>query len=286
MTRKALGKGLSALLGEVRQPEEKVIEVDIDLIDPNNQQPRSRFNDERLKELADSIRVNGIVQPLVARRRGLRYQIVTGERRWRAAKKAGLTRIPVVLREVPDDKMLELSLTENIQREDLNPIEQAQAYQKLIDALGLTQEEVARKVGKDRTSVANYLRLLKLPQEVRRLVEEEKLSMGHARALLGLDSPEAQRQLALEILSRELSVRETERTVQRLLSATAAPTDKARRRMAANDPNIRAAEERLSRKLGTKVRIIPAGNRGKIEIEYYTDSDLERIYNLIMHIGD
>ena len=282
MTRKALGKGLSALLGDAKPPEERLVELDIDLIDPNNHQPRTRFSEEKLQELAASIKTNGIVQPIVVRRRGLRYQLIAGERRWRAAQLAGLSKIPAIIRDVADSQLLELSLIENIQREDLNPIEEAHAYHRLIDGLKLTQEEIAQRVGRDRSSVTNYLRLLKLPQEIQKLVEDEKLSMGHARALLALPSPQMQKQVASEILSRSLSVRETERMIQRLL------TTGGKRKTASvqvDDPNTRTAEEKLCRWLGTKVRIIPNARGGRIEIEYYSDSDLDRIFNLIMHKG-
>lgn len=282
MTRKALGKGLSALLGDAKPPEERLVELDIDLIDPNNHQPRTRFSEEKLRELAASIKTNGIVQPVVVRRRGLRYQLIAGERRWRAAQLAGLSKIPAIIRDVADSQLLELSLIENIQREDLNPIEEAHAYQRLIEGLRLTQEEIAQRVGRDRSSVTNYLRLLKLPQEIQKLVEDEKLSMGHARALLALPSPQQQKHVASEILSRSLSVRETERMIQRLLT-----TGGKRKTTSAHvgDPNIRAAEEKLCRWLGTKVRIIPNGRGGRIEIEYYSDSDLDRIFTLIMPKG-
>jgi ParB family chromosome partitioning protein len=279
MTRKALGKGLSALLGDAQPPEERLVELDIDLIDPNNHQPRTRFKQQKLQELAASIKANGVVQPIVVRRRGLRYQLIAGERRWRAAQLAGISKIPAVVRDAADDQLLELSLIENIQREDLNPIEEAQAYHRLIEELKLTQEQVAQRVGRDRSSVTNYLRLLKLPREIQKLVEDEKLSMGHARALLALPSAQLQKEVASEITSRGLSVRDTEKMIQRLLTSgarkksSAAPT---------TDPHVRAAEDQLCRWLATKVRIIPNGRGGRIEIEYYSDSDLERIFNIIM----
>jgi ParB family chromosome partitioning protein len=286
MSRKALGKGLSALLGEAKQPEDRAIDVDTDLIDPNDQQPRTRFNESRLQELAESIRANGVVQPLVVRARGIRYQIVAGERRWRAAQRAGLTKVPVVIRDVPDEKMLEFSLIENIQRENLNPVEEAQSYQKLIDALGLTQEELGQRVGKNRPSVTNYLRLLKLPSEIQKRVEDEELSMGHARALLSLDSPQAQRELANEIAAKGLSVRETERKIQRILNRGQGERKDQAKGKNPVDANTRSAEQRLCRKLGTRVRIVPHGNGGRIEIEYYSNSDLDRIFESIMNKGE
>ncbi|MCS6816445.1 MAG: ParB/RepB/Spo0J family partition protein [Blastocatellia bacterium] len=282
MTRKALGRGLEALLGETATTEQ-ITELDIDLIDPNPHQPRTRYNEDRLRELADSIRAHGLVQPILVRRRGLRYEIIAGERRWRAAQLAGLLKVPAVVRDVPEEQVLELSLIENIQREDLNPIEEAQAYQRLIEQLGLTQEELARRVGRDRTSIANSLRLLRLPSDIQALIEEGKISFGHAKALLGLSSSELQKQLAHEIVARGLSVRETEALVRRL---NAAPPVRARRERAPLDPHLRAAAERLSRYLGTKVRIIPGATGGKIEIEYYSATDLERLYTLILRKGD
>src|SRR4028119_1518470 len=220
MTRKVLGRGLSALLSETpATANEELREVDIDLIEPNNVQPRTRFDETQLEELAQSIKTNGVVQPILVRKTdGGRYQIVAGERRWRAAQRAGLQRIPSVIRDVPDDKMLELALIENIQRQELNAIEEAYAYKRLIETFNLTQETVAQRVGRDRTFVTNYLRLLRLPEDIQLLVEENKLSMGHARALLGVDEPEIQRKLAKEIIDKGISVRQTERTVKRVVA--------------------------------------------------------------------
>src|ERR1044072_8285789 len=214
MSRKALGRGLSALFTQMQTVESDLIEADIDLLYPTDTQPRKIFNEERLNELAQSIKENGIIQPIVARRDGERFQIIAGERRWRAAQIAGLQKIPCLIREVTDESLLEISLIENIQREDLNPIEEAAAYKRLVEGLSLSQEEVAKRVGKDRSTIANALRLLKLPLEVQQLVEEEKLSMGHARALLSLDSTEEQLRLAIAIIEKTLNVRETERLVK------------------------------------------------------------------------
>src|SRR5262245_15576831 len=222
MSRRALGRGLSALLSDsvsvVTQGEE-MLDVDIDLIDPNPDQPRGRFNEDKLNELAQSIRANGLVQPLLLRR-GVngRYQIVAGERRWRAAQRAGLHTINAVIRSIPDSKLLELALIENIQREELNPIEEASAYQKLKQNLGMTDEEIAQQVGKDRSSINNYLRLLKLPEDVQRMLEDNLISMGHARALLGLDTKDQIRRLANEVAEKKLSVRQTEQAVKRAAS--------------------------------------------------------------------
>lgn len=259
-------------------------EIDIDLIEPNTYQPRTHFNEERLEELAQSIRSNGIIQPLLVRRHGGdRFQLVAGERRWRAAQRAGLQRVPAVVRQIPEDKMLELALIENIQRQELNAIEEAHAYKRLIETLGLTQEAVAQRVGRDRSFITNYLRLLRLPEDVQNLVEEEKITMGHARALLGVDDIEVQRRVARNIMEQGLSVRETERTIKRIIAGanpmTATITIPRR-----DDANVRAAENKMRRRLNSQVRIMPnqTGAGGKIEIEYYTDNDLHRLYQVIM----
>src|SRR5919112_690005 len=223
MTRRVLGRGLSALLSDrPSTANEEMIEIDTDLIEPNTLQPRTNFDEERLEELAQSIKSNGIIQPLLVRRlNGERYQLVAGERRWRAAQRAGLLKVPCVVKEIPEDKILELALVENIQRQELNAIEEAQAYKRLIETLGLTQEVVAQRVGRDRTFITNYLRLLRLPDDIQRFVEQEKLSMGHARALLGVDNPDIQRKVARNIIDQGLSVRETERTIKRIINGAA-----------------------------------------------------------------
>src|SRR5919202_2939166 len=221
MTRRVLGRGLSALLSDsAATASEDFLEIDIDLIEPSPAQPRTHFDEGRLEELAQSIRSNGIVQPLLVRRRGGRYQLVAGERRWRAAQRAGLQRVPAVVREIPDDKLLELALIENIQRQELNAIEEAHAYKRLIETLGLTQEVVAQRVGRDRSFVTNHLRLLRLPEDIQRLVEEEKISTGHARALLGIDDENIQRKVARNIIDKGISVRQTERTIKRIVEGT------------------------------------------------------------------
>src|ERR671926_1247186 len=216
MTRRALGRGLSALLSDKpATTNEEMVEIDLDLIEPNNFQPRTTFDEERLEQLAQSIRANGIIQPLLVRRLSTdKYQLVAGERRWRASQRAGLHRVPCVVKDIPEDKMLELALIENIQRQELNAIEEAQAYKRLIETLGLTQEMVAQRVGRDRTFITNYLRLLRLPEDIQQLVEIEKLSTGHARALLGIDDPEIQRKLAKSVLDKGLSVRQIEYVVK------------------------------------------------------------------------
>jgi ParB family transcriptional regulator, chromosome partitioning protein len=290
MTRRALGRGLSALLSDSapgqqeQQQGEDIHEVDINLIDPNPDQPRSRFNEAKLEELAQSIRANGLVQPVLLRRaESGRYQIVAGERRWRAAHRAGLHKVHAVVRNIPDSKLLELALIENIQREELNPIEEASAYQRLIHNLGLTQDEVAQQVGKDRSSIANYLRLLKLPEDVQRMLEDDLISMGHARALLGLDTKDQIRRLATEVAEKKLSGRQTEQAVKRFTSPQS-PGE--RSTPSNNDANIRAAELKMKRFLGSQVHIHLGSNGGKIEIDFGSASELDRIYSIIMRKSD
>ncbi len=286
--RKALGKGLSALLGPKPHPESlqppaesvdaEVLRVPVDLIDPNPLQSRTVFQAERLQELAQSIAANGIIQPLVVRKRGARYQLVAGERRWRASKLAGLTEVPVVIQERTDEQLLELTLIENIQREDLTPLEVAHSFERLVKELHLSHEEIARRTGKDRTTITNTLRLLRLPTDVQQLVAEHRLSMGHARAILGLPTPELQRQVAEKAASQGLSVRQVERLIQKMTASRepAAPDE------LPEDPNIKAAVAELERIHGTRVRIVPKSEqRGRIEIEFYSQEDLARIYDVI-----
>src|SRR5260370_21319095 len=218
MTKRPLGRGLSALLSTDSRPvdNEEVLDVQIDLIQPGHQQPRTTFDQAKLDELAQSIRASGIIQPLLLRRRGGMFELVAGERRWRAAQIAGLRNVPAIVRDIPDEKLLELALIENIQRADLNPVEEANAYKKLIESLGLTQDEVAQRVGRDRSFVTNYLRILKLPSEIPQLLEREKLSFGHARALLTIDNALLQRRLAQKIVKNNWSVREREPRVRNL----------------------------------------------------------------------
>jgi ParB family transcriptional regulator, chromosome partitioning protein len=285
MARQVLGRGLSALLGEEteKQTGEELLELDLDLIEPNSEQPRTRFTEENLEELTQSIRANGIVQPIVVRRKGARYQIVAGERRWRAAQRAGLQKIASVVKDVSDDKLLELALIENIQRQELNPIEEAKAYKNLINTIGLTQEMVAERVGKNRTVVTTSLRLLKLPDDIQKLVEEEKISAGHGRALLMIDDVESQKRVARTIIEMSLSVRETEKSVKRISRGDSQTVEK-KSVTPVIDANVKAAETKLRRFLGTNVHIVPdgRGTGGKIEIEYYGEVDLDRIYNSIL----
>ena len=285
MARQSLGRGLSALLGEekIETKESSASEIDIDLIEPNPEQPRTRFEDEHLNELAASIRVNGIVQPIVVRKHGTRYQIVAGERRWRAAQRAELRRVPVVVKEVSDDKLLEIALIENIQRRELNPIEEANAYHKLMEQIGLTQEQVATRVGKERTLIATTMRLLQLPADIREYISEGKLSLSHGRAILMSNDQSIQKAVALEAIEKGLSVRATESAIKRYAnhkSQTIENNTVAR----STDPNVKAAESKLMRKLSTNVKILPGkkGTGGKIEIEYYGTDDLDRVFQLLM----
>jgi ParB family chromosome partitioning protein len=284
MNRKALGRGLSALLGDEsnKKENEEFLELDLDLIEPNSEQPRTRFTETNLDELAQSIRSNGIVQPIVVRKRGGRYQIVAGERRWRAAQRAGLHKIPAVVREVSDDKLLELALIENIQRQELNAIEEARAYKKLIETVGLTQEMVADRVGKNRTAITTFLRLLRLPDDIQKLVEEEKISAGHARALLMTDDNDARRLIAKNIIEFSLSVRETEKAIKRLGKSKETVANKEVK--VSLNANHKAAETKLRRHFGTQVKIIPdgKGTGGKIELEYYSESELDRLYQILV----
>jgi ParB family chromosome partitioning protein len=289
MNRKALGRGINALLGSEKGNlnSEELMDIDLDLIEPNSEQPRSRFTEENLEDLAQSIRANGIVQPIIVRRKGGKFQIVAGERRWRASQKAGLKKIPSIVKEVGDEKLLELALIENIQRQELNAIEEARAYKNLIETVGMTQEMIAERVGKNRTVVTTFLRLLKLPEDILRLVEDEKITAGHARALLMASNAEGQRRLAKKIIEMSLSVRETEKAVKRLGKESPQSTEKQIVKTKI-DANVKAAETKLRRALNTQVQIIPdgKGTGGKVEIEYYSDSDLDRIYQLIMNKND
>jgi ParB family transcriptional regulator, chromosome partitioning protein len=281
--RPALGKGLSALIPDAPEPiRSGTLDVDVDLLSPNERQPRLSMDDAKLEELARSIKSNGIIQPILVRRDGARYRIIAGERRWRAAQRAGLQRVPVVVRDVPqgEQQLLELALIENLQRENLNPVDEALAYQRLADDFSLTQDQIAAAVGKDRSSIANFMRLLKLPEEVRGELAAGSLSTGHARALLPLADAAAQRQAAREVVSKGLSVRETEAFVKRLLVQTPM-------HQAAQSPEIpkdvhtRAAEDRLRFALGTKVRIVRRGKGGRLEVDFSSEAELNRIFEHI-----
>ena len=280
--RPALGRGLSALIPDApaapAAPAERSLEIDIDLLRPNKFQPRTDMNDERIEELSRSIRSQGIIQPIVVRKAEHGFEIIAGERRWRAAQRAGLLKVPVVVREIPDNRLLAVALIENIQRENLNPIDEAIAYRRLADEFHLTQEQIAEAVGKDRSSIANYVRLLRLPQEVRARLAANAISMGHARALLAVQHEAAQIKIARDIVERNMSVRETEAFVKKLNDA-AGKAPPAPRTV---DPNTRAAEARLRLALGTRVRIHRRGKGGRIEIEFVNEDELQRVYELLV----
>jgi ParB family chromosome partitioning protein len=281
MTRKALGRGLNALLHTVETTSPAGLgEVAVDLIDANPFQPRRTFSPDKLKELADSIRASGVVQPVLLRRADDRYQLIAGERRLRAARVAGLTSIPAVVREIGDRDALELALTENLLREDLNQIEAAQGYALLQQKHGLSHEEIAERLGLDRSTVTNTLRLLRLPPEVQEMIAETKISAGHARALLSLESAAAQLQLANLIVKQDLSVRQVESLVASRTSNP--PKVKEESEAPKIDPNVRAAVLEMERTLGTRVKVQGDEKRGKIEISYFSAEDLNRIYELIV----
>jgi ParB family transcriptional regulator, chromosome partitioning protein len=284
--RPALGKGLSALIPDEPERQAPATDVDIDRLSPNTFQPRVALDEPGLSELAQSIKAHGVIQPIVVRQVGDRFQIIAGERRWRAARQAGLLRVPVVVKDVApgrEGSLLEMALVENIQRENLNPIDEAQAYRRLVDEFQLTQEDIAGAVGKDRASVANHLRLLKLPNEVRNEVASRRLSMGHARALLALPAEADILQLSREVIARGLSVRETESLVKKVVEGGAPPGPAPAPPVA--DVHTRAAEEKLRLLYGTRVRIVRRGTRGRIEIDFGSENELIRIYDLLAERG-
>ena len=283
--RKALGQGLNALLGgrtAPAPPASGLRAIPIEAIDPNPRQPRKQSTRESLEEMAESIRAHGLLQPIIVSplpgAAPERYQLIAGERRWRAAQLAGLHLIPALVREATPDQSLEMALVENLQREDLNAIEAAEAFDRLVAEFGLKHEEIARRTGKDRVTITNLLRLLKLPAEVQELVRDGKLSGGHAKALLGLASAEEQRRAAAQLVAQDLSVRAAERLVGRLAAGEAQPRKSKVQRL---DPNIRAAIADLERLLGTRVRLTGGGRKGTLIFEYYSPKDLMRIYDAI-----
>jgi ParB family chromosome partitioning protein len=275
MNKKVLGRGIGALISqdlrESVSETERVKDLDIERIDPNPHQPRARFDDEHLRELADSIRLNGVLQPVVVRRAGERYQLILGERRLRAAKIAGKGTIPAIVREADDGEALRHALMENLQREDLNAIEEARGYEALRDEFALTVNDIAGMIGKNRSTVANSLRILNLPEIVKALIMEGKLTAGHARALLGIEGEAAQIEWARRIVSESLTVREIEQT------APGKPRSKRRRGLRKLSAEIQAVEDAIERHFGTRARISPRGKGGTLWIEYYSDEDLERI---------
>ena len=280
--RMALGKGLGALLPEFEQPQGKTfLYCGIEEIVPNRSQPRKHFDESKLQELAESIKEKGILEPLIVRRIDQGYELIVGERRWRAAQKAGLKEVPVLVKEIQGQEVLEISLIENLQREDLNPVEEAEAYKRLTEEFNLNQEELATRVGKDRTTITNTLRLLKLPPEVKNQLLQNQITPGHARAILSLDDKGKQKELCAVIIQKGLSVREAEVLAKRWSEKPKRGVTSVRKRGEV-ESQLEAFQDSLRGYLGTKVQIKPKGRRGKIEIEYYSNEDLERIIEAIL----
>ena len=306
MAKKGLGKGLGAIFGEdvVKESNEELTKVKrslpaeeeetkgslmvkISLIEPNRDQPRKDFNEEELQELAESIKNYGVLQPLLVQKKGTSYELIAGERRWRAAKLAGLKEVPVVLREYSKQQAMEIALIENVQRADLNPIEEAQAYQQLVKEFHLTQEEIAARVSKNRATITNAMRLLKLDEEIQNLLIKGAISSGHARAILSLEDKQLQKKAAKEVLDRRLSVRETEKLVKRLARASAEKSERNEKKDDALALIFQDLEERMKTIMGTKVSIHNKDrNKGRIEIEYYSEAELERIVEMIESIRE
>lgn len=296
--RKGLGKGLDSLIPEnksakVSSSESKKTEetaelksgeqmMKINMVEPNRDQPRRNFEEDALLELADSIKQYGVLQPLIVRKRNDYYEIIAGERRWRAAKMAGVKEVPVIIKEYNEQEILEIALIENIQRENLNPIEEAMAFKKLLEEFNLKQDEVAERVSKSRTAVTNSMRLLKLDQRVQQMIIDDMISTGHARALLAIDDPEQQYMLANKIFDEKLSVRETEKLIKEIKN----PKKQKEKKVIENAFIYEDIEDRMKQVLGTKVHVASKGKgKGKIEIEYYSDKELERMFDMIMSIG-
>ncbi len=279
--RPALGKGIGALLSSAAQEGgKKYFVCPLEELRPHSRQPRKTFDDDKMAELVASIKEKGVIQPLVVRRLTDHYQIIAGERRWRAAQKAGLERVPVVIQDVSEDSALEIALIENIQREDLKPLEEAEAYRYLMDHFELHQEDVAKRVGKDRSTVANAVRLLRLPEAVKKDLAANLLSMGHARALLSLDQDEDIIEAGREIIRKKLSVRETEKLIKKIKSLFGVKEPRPAKEKIV-DPNVIALENSLCQQLGAKVKLLPKGNGGRIEINYFDQDELSRIVELL-----
>jgi len=280
--RMALGKGLGALLPEFGQAESKtLLYCGIEEIIPNRSQPRKHFDESKLQELAESIKEKGILEPLIVRKTDQGYELIVGERRWRAAQKAGLKEVPVVVKEAEGREALEISLIENLQREDLNPIEAAEAFKHLIEEFKISQEDLSKRIGKDRTTIANTLRLLKLPIEIRNQLLQNRITSGHARAILSLESKEKQKELCALIIKKGLSVREAEALAKRW-SEKPKKSITAVKKKGDLESQLNSLQDSLRKYLGTKIQINRKGNRGKIEIEYYSHQDLERIVEAIL----
>lgn len=280
--RMALGKGLGALLPEFGQAEPKtLLYCGIEEIIPNRSQPRKHFDESKLQELAESIKEKGILEPLIVRRTDQGYELIVGERRWRAAQKAGLKEVPVIVKEVEGREVLEISLIENLQREDLNPIEAAEAFKHLIEEFNLSQEDLSKRIGKDRTTITNTLRLLKLPLEVRNQLLQNRITSGHARAILSLESKEKQKELCALIIKKGLSVREAESIAKRWAEKPKKSITPVKPR-GDLESQLSSLQDSMRKYLGTKVHITQKGKRGKIEVEYYSHEDLERIVEAIL----
>src|SRR5436190_15501073 len=280
MNKRGLGRGLGALLSSTPDEADSLIEVTLDQIEPNPNQPRKVFESSSLDELTESIRASGVIQPVIVRHRGPGYQLIAGERRWRAARQAGLERIPAIVRDATEAQSLELALVENLLREDLNPIDEAEAYEKLLGQFGWTQEELAGRIGRDRSSIANSLRLLRLPEEIQADLRGGRLTMGHARALLALTNPTDQLRLRDDILAHAWSVRATEDSI-RALEEAARPRGAAPRKGRRRSPELAALEAGLQRALMTRVRIVGTERKGKIEVIYATGEELDRLTELL-----
>ena len=280
--RMALGKGLGALIPQFKEEESKtILFCGIEEVIPNRSQPRKHFDESKLQELAESIKEKGILEPLIVRRTDQGYELIIGERRWRAAQKAGLKEVPVMVKEIEGREVLELSLIENLQREDLNPIEEAEAFKHLIEEFSISQAELSSRIGKDRTTIANTLRLLKLPLEVRNQLLQNRITPGHARAILSLGTRERQEELCALIIQKGISVREAEALAKRW-SAKPKKTVTPIRKRGDLESQLSSLQDSLKKYLGTKVQILQKGKRGKIEIEYYSYEDLERIIENIL----
>lgn len=280
--KRGLGKGLSALIpdepiDEILNSDDKnyIMDIDISLIKPNENQPRKEFNEESLDELKESIKTYGVIQPVIVRKMGKVYEIVAGERRWKASKEAGLESIPCIVKDIEDFEATKLSLIENLQREDLNPVEEANAFKDLMDQYKLTQEEIAKIVGKSRSYIANSIRLLNLDDEVKDYLSKGEISSGHGKAILAIDDKKKQKKVARDIIDKKLNVRDAESLVKDIKKNTPSRVEK--------DPYILDIEENLISKFGTKVKITQGNNKGKVEIEYYSDDDLNRILEILMN---
>lgn len=286
MSRKALGRGLKALIPEAEEQEGQVRLIPIDQVDRNEEQPRKYFDEEQLDELRESIETHGVLEPIIVRPVKGRYEVVVGERRWRASQLAGLKSIPAVVRSLSDKETMEIALVENLQREDLNPLEEAEAYRRLMVEFDLTQEEVAARVGKKRSTIANRLRLLELDEEIRLEIETGRLSAGHAKVLLGVADKAKRSKLARRVIEEGLSVRALEEATKEQEAAVEGQPRATKRSALRVDPLLQDVEDRLQRSLGTKVRVVQNGKRGRIEISFYGPDDMERLIEVLTGADD